>query len=342
MSLLLSQTRKREPDYKICYSLFVGFVVIVTCLRKTMLFPDLEGYEYYFYKGELIESWLTTDNIAFLYEWLNSVFRGRIGFQLFISLVSLFIICSYSDIIFKWSPYPLFSIFLFILVNYVPSCFILRQYLAMSICIIAFRFILTRDIGKFLILVIVASGFHITALVVIPLYFLYGINPHKKNLIIIVCISLIVAVFLATFLQKMVPSLLGEYYAHYIEDEGEGSYKRLIMKIFIFIAFLISIKCNLSKDNHGLLYLNFYLMLLSILVCFAGLSIPAFFRLRDYFSLADIIGIPLIVKCNKKNLRSQKILVNTMVFVYVFLLVLSFNNFISDDHKNIHYEFFWL
>ncbi len=337
-ALLFGHTEKTKFEYKLFFFILVFFILIVTCLRKTELFPDTENYKYYFYYGEFLDSWVTTDNVAVLYKVLNNLFNGWSSFQFFCSAIAFFIIVTYSSAIYKWSPYPFLSFFLFILVNYVPSCFIFRQYIAMSFCIIAFRFILSRELVKFVVLVIIASCFHITALVTVPLYFLFGISPERKKLIGIVIGVVLFSLILEVVLSRYAPGVIGDYYSHYLENEGSGSFSRLIMKIFICICLIISTRGSFNDKN---LYLLFLLMLMNVSVCIAGLSIPSFFRLREYFSIADIVGIPLILSVNKNNHGIRKWLVSFMVVFYIILLFISFNNFITDDHMEIQYDFFW-
>jgi hypothetical protein len=83
-------------------------------------------------------------------------------------------------------------------------------------------------------------------------------------------------------------------------------------------------------------------MLLSIVICIVALDVPIFFRLRDFFSLSEIVGIPVIVAINKNNRDFRGKIVNAMVVVYVMLLIYSFNNYINNDNMNIRYAFFWM
>ncbi len=340
LAYLFYNVKKHSRNYKSWFYYFVSIIVIITALRKLMYFPDLAGYEYFFNHGESIDVSSSNENVEFLYKWLNDILRGKIHFQFYCALLALFIIGTYAVKIFKWSPYPFFSLFIFILVNYIPSCFLLRQYIAMSICVISFKYVISRQQIKYLSLIALAAGFHISALVVLPLYYLYGMEPKKKDIYLTIFCGLFLSFFISILLRTYIPSYLGDYYIHYLESDSEGSVVRIIMKSFLLASFLLATKCSFT--NKGILYLIFLLMLLSIVICIVALDVPIFFRLRDFFSLSEIVGIPVIVAINKNNRDFRGKIVNAMVVVYVMLLIYSFNNYINNDNMNIRYAFFWM
>lgn len=310
-------------------------VLIFTALRDTSLFPDMNNYEMYFFKREFAISYMSTDSVNIGYKWLNDLFQWTDSFQLFICFVTFFILFSYFKVIDNYSPYPLFSLFIFILIDYPLSCFLLRQYLAMATVMLSIPTIIKRNLKQYLVLMIIAFSFHVTAFVFLPMYFLYRIEDTKLGKIRMF-VFLVVMILLGSVLVRITMYLSGNYYK-YILGEEQGSYFRLIMKIYLLFVYLYTLR-DKAWEN-GINKIMLCCMFMAILVCSWGLNIFMFFRMRMYFSVSEFIGIPIILKYNNRGNSSKRFLVNMMLVIYIVLLVISYNTILSNN--SLSYDFFW-
>ncbi|WP_133126210.1 EpsG family protein, partial [Vibrio breoganii] len=93
----------------------------------------------------------------------------------------------------------------------------IRQAVALSLVFFSFRYIESRKLVPFLLIIAFAYLFHRSVLLVAPIYFVYKLNLSKFQLYMLIAISGIcgffglITIFLSQFLE-----LLGSKYAYYI------------------------------------------------------------------------------------------------------------------------------
>ena len=319
--------------------LFWGTIILLIVysgLRDPFLYPDISNY-YEYFRGDMSNA--TEGTLGLGYLTLNRISRLiSPSFFFLIMIISVIIIYYYAKTIWDYSPYIWFSLLLFILVNYYPSFFLLRQYLAMAIFLFSLKYIVQRELLKYAMCIMLAMSFHLTAIVVFPLYFLYEINFSKKNMAIL----LIGSILFIYFFREIGPYInrFSTYYAHYFEIESEESaWRRAIMKIYILIVYLFVMKRN-SYDV-GINRIIFYSMVLNVIINVAAMNIFGVFRLREYFSIADFIGVPIIIKNASSLGIIKKISSFILVLVYIVLLFISFDSFINGGNMNNLYQPFW-
>lgn len=331
----LNSNRKKSER-----NLFVFIVVvltIVTGLRDTTIFPDMANYESYFYTGEVEISYMSTENINIGYVWLNYIFHWTKSFQLVVFVVTVLILFSYSRFIYFYSPIIVLSFFLFILTDYPQSCFLLRQYLAMATVLFSIPFIIDRQLVKYLVCIAIAYSFHTSSLVFLPIYFLYKTNVTSLSKTRLYVFLGVVALLGGAFLVYT-SSYLSSTYSSYISEGGLGSYARLAMKGLLLFVYFYALGQNVWEN--GINQVVLLCMLMAVLVCYLGIGVFIFFRMRMYFSISEIIGIPLILKYNKENKPAKKFVVIMMVLAYVVMLAISYNTMIVENLPSYSFEFF--
>ena len=330
---------RNEREGRIAFILFMCALMVLTGLRKTSPFPDMVNYEVFFFTGEYYASWSTTEGVNIGYQLLNNLFHWTNSFQVFVFFVTLFIFLGFTRTIDLYSPYLFLSLFIFLIVDFHLSCFLLRQYLAVTVCLLSIPSIIDRRFVLFLVCMIVAISLHTSAVVFVPLYFLYRTDvshPHKVWLLA----GFIVASVLSGVITSIISGFLNNYYQHYLGEEGTGSLARLIMKCYLVLLYLYALKDKVWEE--GINQVVFYMMLTSIVICSAGLSIPIFFRLRMVFSISEIIGIPIILKYCKDYHSFKRLIVDSMIVIYIIVLAISFNNTLIDNSITDALTFFWI
>lgn len=211
------------------------------------------------------------------------------------------------------------TIFIFITFNYYIYSFgLLRQALAISVLLYSIKFIKDRKFWKFLIFVIIASLFHKTALVFLPLYFLYNIKITKKRFII----WLLIIIFMLISKSLILDFILNYIYkpANLSISSG-GGYKMLILLIGASItSYYYQDKLILDEKNNQL-YINmiFIATLIQVLATYFGIV----FRVTIYFSFSLIILVPLILNAinNVKIKRILFVLMYISLFAYYILSI---------------------
>lgn len=107
-------------------------------------------------------------------------FRGLENFLLVFAFYAFVTVFFFLLAMYEGSDdFPLTFFFFMALGYYFQTFSTVRYYLALAIALYAMKFVLRRQWGRFLILVLLGSAFHKSLLVVIPLYILASL-PWKK------------------------------------------------------------------------------------------------------------------------------------------------------------------
>lgn len=319
--------------------LVASFSIIVFCaLRDPFIYPDNISY----YSAFLSDWRDVSDTYNWGYIWFNKFIAFFWKNYYFFSVICACIICgSYCKFIKDYSPYIFLSLILFIFINYYFSFFLIRQYLAMPFLLLSIRYIIKQKFLKFIFCIALAVSMHSTAAVFLPLYFLYQFNYNTKNMLLVFAFTIISAASLMAvgeFLAQFFPM-----YSHYmtIELEEGSAWQRAVMKVFIFFVFVYSLWKENLFYRKGINRIIFYSMILNVVICVGAMDMFGVYRLRDYFSLADFVGVPVILYYNRLNPKSKRFIVFSMTCLYVILLFISFVSFVNSDNMNNSYQFFW-
>lgn len=117
--------------------------------------------------------------------------------QMLFIFTSFIILLGYYVAFKRYSLIPWLAVLLFVIGGYNQSLFVLRQHMAMSIVLFSYPYIINRRFMPFLFYVLIAFFIHQTAVIFLPIYFLYGI----KKKILIIPIYFMLGFILILFMQ---------------------------------------------------------------------------------------------------------------------------------------------
>lgn len=332
---LFAHTTKRDSDKMTFFYMGVLFLVLLNGLRDPFLYPDNISY----YEEFVSECKAPDESFNIGYIWFNKIILLVWKNYYFFSFIcATLITLSYCRFIKEYTPYLFLSLTLFVLINFFPTFFIIRQYLAMPFILLSVKYIIKQEFIKFLVCILLAFSMHTTAAVFFPMFFLYKLKFRKRNMILVFVLTVVTASSLMTvgqYLAKFFP-----IYSHYVENEiEEAAWQRAVMKVFICLVYFISLGKN--SYNQGINRIVFYSMILNVIICIGAMNMFGVFRLRDYFSIADILGVPLIIYYNKSNRKFKRFIVGSMTCIYIVLLFITFVRFVNSDNLCNGYQFFW-
>lgn len=280
---------------------------------------------------------------------INTGYAIEVGYQIYCLLLSkistnpyfLFIVTAticyglFGIYIYKYSSNILYSLILLFCVAFSSFTNILRQSIAMVITLFAYEKIKRDKVLIPLLLILFASCFHESALIMLLLFFKKFI-PKKPA--VVLTISIVLALLSMTgvvngILIKILPS-----YSGYFDTERAGSgwlgifYYCLRAVVFYFIIY--KAYSNKVNDN-GLTIANSVIFLM--MLCF-GFSINLFSRVSEYFLLPMVVELPNVftngkIK-NKKLLMCAVAIVMLAYFLVVLILKPEWNNLVP-------YKFNW-
>lgn len=308
------QEAKKNKAGSIFFAIATGFILVFVAGFRWYVGTDYANYAnaYESYKAEVWDTIINFEEpgiriIASLSEYIYD------DYATMFLLASLITIGLFVYIIYKYSNSFFVSILLFIFGHGWSESFNgIRQMLASAIIFAGHRFIIEKDFKKYLLIILLASSFHISALPMILLYFIPQTKVTLKKALVLL---LVIFVGLNTYeylfaIINFVTGLFGESLemTDYLTQEVN------ILRILVMMAppalyLLITPKENLSKPD------NFYINMLFINAAIYMMSINSAYLAR--FALYTIpyvtIGLPIILKNSKKS--------TSIMIMYVALIL---------------------
>lgn len=214
------------------------------------------------------------------------------------------------------------AFFFIFMIFYVSSLNIARQFLAMPFCLIALAEYRNRKYVATALCMLIAIGFHHSALLYILILLLYYLSIHYKQQMNTYKIQLLVTfvivfciVFFVEILQLFISMGLADvkYQERYGSDDVYGAsvpISMLALTVFNYSMFSFFVPERARKKTFGVFAQ--YILLLAFLFCFSGLISTHATRLAIYFTVTSII-------CMVWAIRRSNILffISTSAF-YVF------------------------
>lgn len=295
--------------------------------------------------------------VKFIY-WLSGYENYLLVFAVYAFVtVLLFLLAIYESS----DDFPL-SFFLFMALGYYFQTFsTVRYYLALAIALYSMKFVLRKQWGRFLVLILLGSAFHKSLLVVIPLYFLATLRWKKwqLGLAALLCSTFL---FMQDFYLKIVVFLYPTY-----EDteylEGGTSYINILRcaAVLIFAGIVLWMQRRQSRINVGedesrqigkgleddrfrfYFYLNLGALVLYVFCSF----LPIISRIGYYLTVSQILFLPmlwqLIADKRWSRLFRMGIILAAVLYFVMYLsragndgvLILPYRTFFFHDMVNI-------
>lgn len=234
--------------------------------------------------------------------------------------------------IYKESDSPIISVAIYFL-----SCFffhslnLMREYLAISIVLISYRYLIKRKYIPYVILSIIAFLFHSSSVVVIVGVFLC--NKEVFNIKRTIIISIILFIF-GGFMWKYLGAYIINYtrFGTYIGSKFDVGFVRkldIVFNLIIYLAmYYLYINCNV-KTRKDKFFLN--MQALSVFFMIAASAMYLFFRISFYFGIFSIIAIPYFLR--KANIPNKnKIIVLTIIILVLTTNIVKRNVFTDTDN----------
>ena len=196
-----------------------------------------------------------------------------------------------------------------------------RYYLALGMALYSMRYVLRKDLLKFLLWIAVAALFHKSVLLVIPVYLLANCRWKKWYVIAGGLFSVLCFVghdYVLALALKLYPSYVNTSFL-----QGEKNPLGLVRTVAILLFYLWCIKKEPKiKENREIsLYAKLNLIALSAYVFFSFL--PNASRLAYYFSVTQLLMIPkLLRELSDEKIRKWARILIILAYVCNFALFL--------------------
>ena len=229
----------------------------------------------------------------------------------------IFIFFTYRAI-YQQSYSPVFSILILIIGgHYFANLNLVRNYIALSIVLYAFKYIESRSLLKYTIYFGIAASFHVSVLILYPLYFLYNYKISKKEIIIL---TLVISIGLPIF-DKLFRYIISftDYYWYYNEKNSNVTPQ---VSLLILNVIIMSIQCYVYSNNEARedklynLYMKIQLIIVIMAIC--SFIVPMIRRVILIPTFIQILSIPYIFKYI--NNKQHKIFICASICLLCFFV----------------------
>lgn len=294
----------RNKTGKIIYCVAAGIILFVfAAIRK------YTGYDYNLYAQVYID-FLSMDldqigvyrfekGIAMPMKLLGNVMY--VDYQWMFVGYALIFAAALMVILYKTSDKPYLGVFFYMTFGmYYISLDFMRQMVASFIVVLGMRYIKTNQFFRYLLVVLFASCFHYSALVMIPFFFLLRIKMNAVTFGVYTGTGILMFIFSWPLIQFLTKTFLPKYYHSGDVPRGEmdGNYLYIytvFYGIFIILAFLFRKRLQAKDpDNRiwiGCMFFGFFFDAISLKHNIVGrLAIP-------FLIAASAILMPRVVEC---------------------------------------------
>lgn len=210
------------------------------------------------------------------------------------------------------------SIFLFLNLRiYYFTLSGIRQSIALSIVLISFYFLEKNKKISFILLVLLASTFHTSAILFIIVYPLSKIKFTKKIMVVYLLISLVLYMTFNTFIN-FVFSIFPQYTIYSGSDYFENTQLASVLDSLIILMLLLVGAFIFWKSSKGHYLFNIMLHIISIATVITLVSINASIikRAAFYFFTFSIVYVPLFL--NEIKQKQNKLLLTYLLMGLFF------------------------
>lgn len=312
------------------YLVFASILIFsLYAIVDTSGFPDLPIYEYVFEhivrSGEIM---LSYDVLEFEkgYLWLNIILKHISDNYIVLRLVIAgFIVISLMRATYVYSDITWMTLILFMCILMYPTIYTLRQSVSIFIFLCSIRYIINRNLVKYLICIFIAFLFHKSVIVCVFLYFIYPLRINLKNLLLFVLFF----VFLL-FSMLSVLNFIGGYIIDvnpYILEDGETSSIRQLIIPFLTLLFILLCYRGQLNTMDGKNKLFLWMIVINCGISFLYYSSTVFnqfYRLNYYFSFGTIYLIPnAICAIKTKYIKNISMVMWTLFWLAYIMIIIN-------------------
>ena len=221
-------------------------------------------------------------------------------------------------------PFEL-SMFLFIgMFHYYASFNGIRQYMAAALLFWAVRYLIDGKLVRYMIVVLICSLFHSSALIMIPVYFIVRRKAWSPVLWCLMLVFLAGTFLYQKFLSVFLVVLENSQYGHYEEWLMKNTNGMNVIKIIVLLLPLVLAGCFRKQLRKRWPEVDYIVNLCLIGFLFGILATKdvIFARFNIYFGLYQLILVPYFVRIfEPKSNALLYVLILICYFLYSFMLM---------------------
>jgi hypothetical protein len=311
---------------------------------------DWANYRYYFRIIEMRPFFDSGMEVG--YEMIVRAFKAFISSDMtpFLFFCAFFIVSITYYVVNRYSPYPIFSLFLLLSYSLVSSGFGVRQDLSITLTLLSTVFIQQRQIWRFLAIVGVATLMHNSALIFVPAYWIYKFKWTTAKALIVIAVVLACVALSEKIMSLFGPLVEARKTMMYLEmgqEMVQNPYITMLKAIAgrslflvlsaIFVKYAFSSEESTRNEEGHIFYnglFNIYVFGIIVYVVFSPISL-IFARLARPYDIYQIILIPIAYHYARRSFKAVMFAVVLAFSVLKFYTSISGNKEIYVPYKTI-------
>ena len=281
--------------------------------------------------------------ISDLFHYITVVQTKDPGFSIYLAIIKKLFGSSYTPFLFisaliqglavtfffrKYSSQFMISMFIFIAsTEYFSWMFNgLRQFLAVAIALIAFRFLFEKKYIPYVLLILLASTIHLTAIILLPVAFIVNSRPWSIRVFIVLGIAIFALIATNQFTDFLNSSLQDTQYSdsvEYWQQEHFGGTNpiRVLVQIVPTVIAVVA-RRKLAENSNRLIDISINMSVVSTAIWLVSMVTSGIHigRLPIYVSLFNNILLPYEIQIlfNEKDQRIVKIAMVVLYLAYSY------------------------
>ena len=320
-------TFKAKPRfyYWICFLL----ILFITAFRYNVGYDYLTYYDYIINPNSwVVDNW---EPFPLLLIRISQFFKAPvIFFFVYASLILFFIFKGVERN--SYSPFE--SIIIFMSMFWLDSLSIMRQALAYAIIFWAFKYVKHKSFTKYIFCILLAGCSHASAILGLPIYFLYNVKSPRKIIFFLLPLVIIIAIGFEEYIHALSIERY-QIYLNDIEGRNQGSSKNVY---FFYLLYVISIISAFSQRSSNIEIFR-YLAIITPAIIFPSILGPQTgLRAGLYYNIFYLLLLPEITHTVfKQKWVGQGYL---LLFFLYFLLILVIDANNNQGYTHYHLYFF--
>lgn len=326
MTIPLIKYDEFKKDIKYSLLITMGILFLFLAFRYNY------GNDYVSYYHMFVDIKLNPDSIfnntgEIVFKFLMYIVPN---FALFVALTSLFYIIVIYHLI-KNNVFPKVYVIAISVLLLNPYLFLvqlsaIRQTVAICIFILSIPLIRKGKFISYIFTILFASHFHISALVLLPVYlirYIKKIDIFKNKLTLKIVIVLVALIFTLSPLVNLIMDIIIQFfpkYGYYLLTNTENSLRSTILNFVLFLMILFGI--DVLDEKHKIFG---HLSLIAMFLYLLSYKISMMTRIAMYFEIFHIIALPMIAY-KMKNRDMKIIFVCYVILLYVLRLYSFYTN----------------
>lgn len=318
----ISHIGSKKSRKRVCYLMFF-FFFFLHCFKNNEIYPDIIPYEEMFDRLSRETTLKEALSGPALFEPIWTIITygfSRIlpSSELYFHCISLGICAGYAIFCYRYSKNILFS---FMMIMLYPSLmnqsfYVLRQHLASVVLLYSLPYIQHQNMRKYFLCVFVAFFIHYSAIIMLPLYFLFKMLYSKRR-----NVNVLLFIFIPFAFRYALSFLSYDRYVSYVDNSDSNLLPFIYSASILFLLIMIRKKEKYiferseEEITEWFLYKAYIIYSFMISVACIGSSLG---RLSNYFVAFYICAIPYFAQYFAK---SSRILIYIMYLMLCFILL---------------------